>query len=619
MKKLIAYVRPRLPWLNLPVGVLVALLQRTPALRVLATAGDYVVASPVSQMLRAAFTLGSLGALHSLAGATTFQTFVQSLSTLEYSAYNKIPLEGKVGTPLAYRFTYTVSPSFPASFRVVSGTLPSGLNFSPEPFNGVIVSPAPLILGTPIQAGTFTVFVQGVGESGIAGDPRGEPIQFVITGGIATAPAITTQPLSQTVTAGSDVTLSVVATGSPAPTYRWRFNGADIAGATEATVRFLNVPLAAAGNYSVVVTNSAGSATSANAVLTVNPLPAGSTPVIVSQPLGYTVGPGATATLSVVATGPSLRYEWRKDGAIVPGVTTAALSLPNVTLANAGSYTVLISNGAGTVTSAPANVAVAAGESRLANLSVRANLGASQTLFVGFATNGTKNLLLRGIGPRLIDFGVTGAYADPRIELYDERSVKFAENEDWNASLASAFGPVGAFPLNLGSKDAALQTSISGPRTAWLKGPDSGVVLVEVYDAGSGSVARLVNVSARNLVGTGDDILIAGFVVSGSVAKTLLIRAVGPGLTRVGVDANAVLVDPRLEIYTGNPAVKIIENDNWAPSLASVFSSVGAFSLDANSRDAALLVTLPPGAYSAQVSGVSGSTGEAIVEVYEVP
>lgn len=602
--KLLVYLRPRLPWFNLSVGVLVALLQRTPALRALVTAGEYVVASPAGQMLRAAFTLGSLGAVHSLAGATAY---TQSPGN---------PITGPVGAPLSAGFAFTGAPSEAQSWSILSGQLPDGLSFVPPALGGTIVATNVGISGTPTQAGSFSVTVRA---NGLAGQSDPVRIDFQITGGVATAPAITTQPRSQTVTAGSEVTLSVVATGSPAPTYQWRFNGTVMAGATGATVRLQNIPLAAAGDYSVVVTNPAGSVTSGNAVLTVNPLPTGSTPVIVSQPLGYTLGPGATATLSVVATGPSLRYEWRKDGAIIPGATTAALSFLNVTSANAGSYTVLVSNGAGDVTSAPANIAIAAGESRLANLSVRANLGASQTLFVGFATNGTKNLLLRGIGPKLVDFGVSGAYLDPRLELYDERSVKFAENEDWNASLASAFSPVGAFPLNLGSKDAALQTTISGPRTAWLKGPDSGVVLVEVYDAGSGSVARLVNVSARNLVGTGDDILIAGFVVDGSVAKTLLIRAVGPGLGRVGVDPAVVLVDPKLEIYAGTPAAKVIENDNWAPALSSVFGSVGAFPLDANSRDAALLVTLPPGAYSAQVSGVGGGTGEAIVEVYEVP
>jgi hypothetical protein len=213
-------------------------------------------------------------------------------------------------------------------------------------------------------------------------------------------------------------------------------------------------------------------------------------------------------------------------------------------------------------------------------------------------------------------FGVPGAYNDPRLVLF-EGAVKFAENDNWNSSLEPVFASVGAFPLTAGSKDAALQTAISGSRTAQLKGPDSGVVLVEVYDAGSGGAVRLVNVSARNIVGTGDDILIAGFVVSGTVAKTLLVRAVGPTLGRLGV--SGTLVDPKLEIYTGAPALKIIENDNWAPALAPVFSSVGAFELDANSRDAALLVTLPPGAYTAQVYGVGGGTGEAIVEVYEVP
>jgi hypothetical protein len=154
----------------------------------------------------------------------------------------------------------------------------------------------------------------------------------------------------------------------------------------------------------------------------------------------------------------------------------------------------------------------------------------------------------------------------------------------------------------------------NGSHTAQVRGVGSGVVLVEVYDAaGSG---KLINVSARNAVGTGDNILIAGFVVDGTAAKTLLIRGVGAKLAEFGVAG--VLADPKLEIYA--PAgVKIAENDSWNPLLQPLARRVGAFELTAGSRDAALIITLAPGAYTAQISGAGGSTGEALVEVYEVP
>ncbi|MCX6943514.1 MAG: hypothetical protein NT173_01895, partial [Opitutales bacterium] len=116
--------------------------------------------------------------------------------------------------------------------------------------------------------------------------------------------------------------------------------------------------------------------------------------------------------------------------------------------------------------------------------------------------------------------------------------------------------------------------------------------------------------------GTGNNILIAGFVVDGTAAKTLLIRGVGAKLAEYGV--TGVLADPKLEIYT-DAGVKIAENDSWNALIQPVAHGIGAFDLTIGSRDAALLITLPPGIYTAQISGVGATTGEAIVEVYEVP
>ena len=100
-----------------------------------------------------------------------------------------------------------------------------------------------------------------------------------------------------------------------------------------------------------------------------------------------------------------------------------------------------------------------------------------------------------------------------------------------------------------------------------------------------------------------------------SGTKPLLVRGIGPTLTDFGV--GGALADPKLELYDARP-VKLFENDNWNAGLAATFQSVGAFPLETGSRDAALLTTLPPGSYTAQVSGVAGGTGEALVEIYEI-
>jgi hypothetical protein len=207
--------------------------------------------------------------------------------------------------------------------------------------------------------------------------------------------------------------------------------------------------------------------------------------------------------------------------------------------------------------------------------------------------------------------------------------VKLLENDNWNVTDASTFTAVGAFPLAAGSRDAALYngalTSAGYSAQVSGNGGVTGVALAEIYDVTptlifGAEMPRLINVSARTVSGTGADALIAGFVVAGppGSSKRVLLRAIGPTLGVFGV--TGVLADPRLELFNA-ASVRIQENDNWGGSadLTAAFRAVGAFGLDGTSRDAALLTTLAPGSYSAQVSGVGGGTGVALVEVYEVP
>lgn len=266
-------------------------------------------------------------------------------------------------------------------------------------------------------------------------------------------------------------------------------------------------------------------------------------------------------------------------------------------------------------------VPVATTGGRLVNLSIRSNAGVgSETIIIGFVTVGTgaKQFLLRGIGPTLATLGVTGALADPTLKLYTGSTV-IVENDNWGAggALRDAATAVGAFQLPDNSKDAALlQTLGAGAYTAQVGG-GAGVALVETYEVGANAATRLTNLSARAQVGTGADILIAGFVIAGQGPRTLLVRAIGPGLTQFGV--TGVLADPRLDIFSGSTLVQT--NDNWGGTAALIetFTKVGAFALPAASRDAVLQVTLQPGAYSAQISGVGGTTGAGMVEVYEIP
>lgn len=331
---------------------------------------------------------------------------------------------------------------------------------------------------------------------------------------------------------------------------------------------------------------------------------------------------GDTISLSVTATGQNpITYQWKKDGAAINGATGASYIISGASATAAGAYTVTVTTPQGSVTSSAANLtfnAPGTGPTAwLSNLSVRAAMVAGQTLIVGLnVSGGTKDILVRGAGPSLADYGVTSAMADPKLQLYSGQTPILV-NDDWDSGLATTFTSAGAFPFKISSKDAAFVRSLNGGYSVQATGTTAGTLLVEAYALGSGNSPRLTNVSARNQVGTGDDILIAGFAVAGTGTKKVLIRAVGPRLADFGV--TGYLLDPKLEVYN-SANTKIAENDTWTASLADTFSAVGAFSLIAGSKDAAVIVELTAGSsYSIQVKGADGGTGEALVEVYEVP
>jgi hypothetical protein len=170
----------------------------------------------------------------------------------------------------------------------------------------------------------------------------------------ATAPAITAQPQSQTAIPGWDVSFSVTATGTAPLSYQWKFNGNDIAGATSSTLTLPNTQPANAGTYIVVVSNSAGSVTSTGATLSML-VP----PTITQQPQSQTVHAGATATFNVAAAGSEpLRYQWKFNGNDLTGASAAILTLSNVQPANAGNYSVVVSNAASAITSSTATLIV---------------------------------------------------------------------------------------------------------------------------------------------------------------------------------------------------------------------------------------------------------------------
>lgn len=269
-------------------------------------------------------------------------------------------------------------------------------------------------------------------------------------------------------------------------------------------------------------------------------------------------------------------------------------------------------------------------ESRLLNLSSRARVGPGDAAAIaGFVVSGTgaKPVLIRAAGPALAaaPFNLPGALSDPRLELYRgnaliARNTGIATSAD-RAAIIAASQQIGAFALGAAGLDSALLATLApGDYTAIVSSAttQTGVVLVEVYDLAATGGARLLNLSTRATAGGAENTLIAGLVLGGTVSKRMLFRAVGPGLAQFGV--SGALAQPTLTLFRDNQV--LLSNTNWTTSadagaITAASASVSAFGL--GTGDSALVATLTPGSYTAQVSGPGTAAGVALIEVYELP
>jgi hypothetical protein len=555
---LIARIHQRFARENLAVAALVAVLQRSPALRFAAAAEELVASSPIGTVLKsAAIAVTSLGAVDSMAGATLLATTLTPDPTGPLPVFN-----ATVGVPIT-PLGFTIANLIAIGSWKEMGDLPPGLVLTTvQPNGGTLTETGnldattatnplttPLLEGTPTVAGTYPITLQGFWKGGESGGPYGGkgvsavfPFTIVVAG---TAPVFTTQPFSTTVASG---TVALDALATQATSYQWMFNGSTpVAGATDPILVISNAS-AAAGSYTCVASNSIGSTTSSPATVSVSP----------TDNIGRLVN---ISTRSIVGTGQNILIA----GFVVGGAGTA----------------------------------------------------------------GSESLLIRGSGPALIPFGVTGTLLDPELSLISGADVVLGTNGGWNGSTAitSTASSVGAFAWNTPtSKDAALLTTLTGGQyTAQIAGEsgDIGVALAEIYDATPAgnytvSTPRIINISARAQVGTGDGILIVGFAIGGSTSRTVLIRVSGPALVPFGL--TATLEFPLLQLFSGQTLLE--SNSGWGGSkeIAAAAAAVGAFTWqDPTSDDAAVLVTLAPGPYTVEVSGTNGGGGTTLVEVYEVP
>jgi hypothetical protein len=508
---------------------------------------------------------------------------------------------------------------------------------------------APTIGAPPFSAtGVTTVYYAG-GKSGWTSTFSGLPTA------VLTVPAIAQPPVFQVAAVGKPVAFTVSVTASPPPDYQWRKGGVAISGATNASYSITAVQLTDAGSYDVVVSNVAGSATSAAATLTV-----GNPPVIATQPVSQSVPLTSVVGFTVSATGTApLTYQWRKNGANFNGAVTASHVMNNLQTGDAGSYDVVVSNAFGTATSSAATLTLTpavwfnahpVSQTIYAGTNVTltsAAAGYNTTVTYQWRKNGTAiagattaSLTLTAVQP-------AGAGS------YDVVATSTAASATSNAAVltVSAVGPtITAQPqgttLAVGGSTTLAVTAVGGmPMTyQWRKNGldlagvtqaslpltnaqtyqagDYSVVVTNAYGAVISAVAtvnvvpRVVSWSARLMVDAAG--AVATFVVEGTPSKKLLLRAVGPGLAPFGLPGMA---DPRLELFDRTGTLLSV-NDDWTNSadysaLVSTTAAVGAFALTHGSKDAAIVRTLTPGAYAVRVSPAAGAGGLAYLELYD--
>jgi hypothetical protein len=227
---------------------------------------------------------------------------------------------------------------------------------------------------------------------------------------------------------------------------------------------------------------------------------------------------------------------------------------------------------------------------------------------------GLKHLLVRGIGPSLANFGIVNSLADPMLELVG-KDLKMV-NHDWRDTQQAQIQADGLAPTD--NREAAIDASLPpGAYTALVRGEGSstGVALVEVYDLGPAAGSEVANLSTRAFVNTGENIVIAGFVLGDNSGQDrIVVRGLGPSLSAFGI-AN-VIPDPVIELRDGEGTL-IRTNDDWQDDAAQAAEISAAGLAPGNAKESAMAVTLPSGLYTVLLFGVNNATGVGLVEIYD--
>lgn len=319
-----------------------------------------------------------------------------------------------------------------------------------------------------------------------------------------------------------------------------------------------------------------------------------------------------------------LNVDGSLDASFDPGSGVGGSAVYVTTLVPAGG---LIAGGNFSTMNGVAHVGVArlvdtgAVASPLINIATRARVDVGENAVIGgfvVGGSGAKRVMVRAIGPSLAAAGVSAPLLDPILTLFDSQAHILATNDSWQSTQSAEIIATGLAPTD--PRESAIIASLApGGYTAIITGGGGGVALIEVYDLENlsgitATPARLINLSTRARVGLGEDVVIGGFAVRGSLPKRVLVRAIGPSLAGRGI-LNP-LSDPVLTLFDQR-GIPIGSNDDWKTSQQAAIIASGFPPSD--DRESAILALLPPGNYTAIIAGAGGATGVALIEAYETP
>ena len=486
------------------------------------------------------------------------------------------------GTPVAVTLSGMPTDGFPQTFATRFG-----------PFNGVLTGTPPNVTyrSNPGFSGEdgfrFTVN-NGVGTS--------ESVQVTIKVR-AGAPTIAALPATHVASAGETVTFKAIASSVTPVNYQWSHGGNPLAGATTDTLTLTGVRTSQAGDYSVTVKSAAGAVTSTAVAVTINP----------ASVIGaYFVKVGTASQSSLC----SIFVRADRSAVLRMNLENGQTLTATTTIDADGFFTATTRELAGVSTTTARTIS-----GRIARQTLNATMSglssplAAEAVAATSAVAGTYFATTVGLSPADIYFTVS----DTQVHAIVVRGTTI------EAGLGSikADGVI-TLTLDSGATLSGRVNAITGQLSATVIAPNTDTTSFTGIAERALAERRLSNISTRALTGTADNALITGFVLQGNSAKPLLIRAAGPALSTFGVAG--ALAQPQIQLFQGN--VVVAANAGWSDAsnsalIAETAVRLGAFAFSPTNRDAALLRTLPPGAYTAVVSGVANTTGITLVEVYD--